>query len=158
MPSPSFVALSTITLASADSSIVFSNIPNTYRDLSILIEARATTSNELRMRLNGDSGNNYPWTQFLPTTSNVGTFSAYPISPNSFLLSTQSAVMTVDIMNYATNGTTKAITSNFRDYGTSQNINIMGGVYNGTSPVTSIEIFMLGNSFEIGSTFSLYGV
>lgn len=54
-----YIALNTITLGSATSSVTFSSIPSSYRDLVCVVEGETASSTRPVMRLNGDSSSSY---------------------------------------------------------------------------------------------------
>jgi hypothetical protein len=61
MPTPTYTPLATVTLASTASSVTFSSIPATYRDLVVVHNNFGTVNNDANsnFRFNGDSGSNY---------------------------------------------------------------------------------------------------
>jgi hypothetical protein len=60
MPTPTYIPLATVTLGSADSSVTFSSIPATYRDLILVLNGTRSTTSGVRARANADAGANYP--------------------------------------------------------------------------------------------------
>jgi hypothetical protein len=55
----SITALSKIILQEASSTVTFSGIPDTYRDLTLVISGQTAASGRPVIRLNGDTGSNY---------------------------------------------------------------------------------------------------
>jgi hypothetical protein len=62
MPTSTYTALANLTLGTAASSITFSNIPATYRDLILITSARSSTTatgvDAIFLRYNSDTGSN----------------------------------------------------------------------------------------------------
>lgn len=69
----SFLIQDTALLAAA-ANITFSSIPSTYSHLRMIYflrSDRAATTDQIRLRLNGDAGANYEWTQFTYAHSSI---------------------------------------------------------------------------------------
>jgi hypothetical protein len=161
MPTPTYTPLATVTLGSSASSVTFSSIPATYRDL-ILVAANTTlsTSGEAfgLLRFNGDSSTIYSRVQMV---GNLGSAQSTAASSENAIYSimvgstTYNSALTIQIMDYS--ATDKHKTVLLRS--SSPNI-VMGaaGRWGSTSAITSIVISPSGTSWATGSTFSLYGV
>jgi len=60
MAAPAMQAIANITLGAASASVTFSNIPQTYRDLYVVISGQTTGAlNNVRVQYNGDTNSNY---------------------------------------------------------------------------------------------------
>jgi hypothetical protein len=59
MATPTYVPLGTITLPSNSSSVTFSSIPATYRDLIIVINGTLSADSSVHVYYNGDTAANY---------------------------------------------------------------------------------------------------
>ena len=59
MPTSTYIALANITLGSSASSVTFSSIPATYRDLILIATHKLTTAGETLIYFNADTGSNY---------------------------------------------------------------------------------------------------
>ncbi len=59
MPSSTYIALATTTLSSTVSSVTFSSIPNTYRDLVLVVRGQTSSTAGASIQFNGDTGTNY---------------------------------------------------------------------------------------------------
>jgi hypothetical protein len=158
----STVALSTITLQSSSNQIVFSNIPNTYRDLILVAHVRITSTAsgcEPRIKFNGDGGSNYPWVQAFGTgsgtVSNSGTFVSMPFTPNYFVSTTNYEPLVFQVFDYSANNKHKSTLSRFGQ--SDQHVNMIAGRWASNAPVNTLTVDMLVTSFSAGSTFSLYG-
>jgi len=158
-----YIALSTITLATATSSVTFGSIPQTYRDLVLVIFARsASTDSNLRLRFNGDSGSNYTYVRMFGNGS-----SAFSDSTGSSGL--QVARLTQNnaaeygtgmnhIMDYSATDKHKTVLS--RTGVASAFTFANAGRWANTAAITSLTFTGYDSGFDIGSgtTFSLYGI
>lgn len=80
MATPTYVPLATTTVTS-DSSVTFSSIPATYRDIIIVVRGNLSGAADVYLRFNGDSGNNYSFVQMAgPVGSSAATLSFAQIS------------------------------------------------------------------------------
>lgn len=162
MPTPTFIALANHTLTGSDSSIVFSSIPGTYRDLVIYMSIKSTGSTtENRIRFNGDASNIYSMVQMggaenNGTVSNTGTTTGGWINPNSALSSAQFNVVTVDILEYSVTNKHKTYLSRFNPE--AGYANALAVRWANLNAINQIEFYTLTNAFAAGSTFALYGI
>jgi hypothetical protein len=168
MPTTTYTPLATITLTSTDSEVVFSNIPNTYRDLILVSTTRNSSQsapfNQYRIRVNSDGGANYSVVRMLGDSNGPGSASesgsteytiyfSEPSSASSF------AVTISQFIDYAQTNKNKVILT--RNDAPSQGIT---GAYvarwGSNTAINSISIFPPPGfgAWAIGSTFSLYGV
>lgn len=168
MPTNTYVALQTQTLSSAVSTITFSSINQGYTDLVLVMNAGQTSPsiNSTRVRVgNGsvDSGSNYSQTVLAGNGS-------------SALSTRQSNISYIDLDYYAApgiSGDLNIIIANFMNYSnTTTNKTVLhraGKATNGTDAIVSlwrstaaintIQLFTAsGNTWTVGSTFTLYGI
>ncbi len=59
MPTPTHIALATTTLSSTVSTVTFSSIPNTYRDLVLVVGGQTSSGSGANIQFNNDTGSNY---------------------------------------------------------------------------------------------------
>lgn len=150
-------ALATTTLASAASTVSFSSISGSYRDLVLICSIIAPTSGSVGMRFNGDTGSNYNdvhfWGTGSSTGSNVRTNNSVGYIGSD---TTTAAPFQINIMDYTATDKHKTVISRF-----SVPTEIVGARamrWASTAAITSLVIFDDSNQFQTGSTFSLYGV
>jgi hypothetical protein len=157
MPTPTYTALATVTLGSSASSVTFSNIPATYRDLILIIEARkTTTSRDIFVTYNDDTNNsNYPRVLVYGTGSSALTATNnYRGIANA---STSQAINRIQIMDYS--ATDKHKTSLVRWDDPGANTVAVAGRWANTAAINKIGLTIDdASSFSSTSTFSLYGV
>jgi hypothetical protein len=153
MPTPTYTPLATVTLGSSASSVTFSSIPATYRDLVVAYNGQTTTGGNIELKVNGDSSN-----------SSVVAAGVFDTTIFSF------AANRTELLNFDV-GRRQTILFNAMDYSATdkhKTILVRGGADNNTgmvafrwastSAVTSLFIACTNGTFNSGSTFSLYGI
>jgi hypothetical protein len=150
-------------LGSAQASITFSSIPQTYTDLYLVFSTRLSTTNGgLRLKVNTSTAN-------LSTRLLYGNGSSATSASDTTYLGTSSnsnhtastfGSGTLYITNYA-GSTTKSFSADIVDEnnGTGATQWITAGLYNSTTAITSLELFgdAAGN-FTQYSSATLYGI
>ena len=161
MPTPTYTALSTITLGSAAASVTFGSIPATYRDLILVIESQSTSTSDARLTINGSSSAIYNYVRMSGTgssaTSGSGTNQTIGvISSQPFSTASQAALLTLHFMDYS--ATDKHKTVLVRSNAASTGVEAIAQRWASTSAITSILVFPSTGSWSTGGVFSLYGV
>jgi hypothetical protein len=163
LPTPTYTPLATVTLGSAASSVTFSSIPATYRDLILVsIYKHDTTATSGAIRFNADSGSNYSYVsmrsrspQSAAASSQTNIFSTFSSTINNV-----EQISVVNIMDYS--ATDKHKTCLIRDASTnaSSELDSVASAqrWSNTSAITSMLVFMRAGNFSAGSNFSLYGI
>ena len=155
-----------MTLGTTATSVTFSSIPATYRDL-ILVSSTAHTGGVgggQRMRLNGDTGSNYPFVQMFgdgsSAISNSGTLDYFTPFINSNPGLSQTVLGITQVMDYSATDKHKTILLTNSSAATSQGPMVAKAAarWANTAAVTTILIYSVSTNIEAGSTFSLYGV
>lgn len=152
------------TLTTAATDLTFSNIPNTYTDLILVINsAVATLNNSSYIQFNGNStGNKYSVTIFSTNGSTITatrytSFNSPYIEWNGIPSTTANETANiVHIMNYANTNVYKTFLcrSNNGTYG----VDGIAGTWRDTSAIDSIKIIQPTYNFSVGSSFTLYGI
>lgn len=153
--------IATQTLGSATSSVTFSSIPSTYTDLVIIANGGITTGpDDVKIRLNGDSGSNYSSTLLRGSGSAV---LSYRVSNQTemfyasyFGSGSGSSVGIINIQNYSNSTTYKTVLC--RGNSAADFVNAAVSLWRSTSAVNSVTLIGGGSTFISGSTFSLYGI
>lgn len=157
--SQDYIPLATVTLASSASSVTFSNIPATYRDLVLLHSSQnSTQAANTWFRYNGDTGSNYNGVVMSSQGGNI-TSSSYSNNGVGFVGSTENGAignLTVNIFDYAQ--TDKHKTAVSRNSVSPNNVSSRVLRWASTSAITSINIQTDGGTWAAGATFSLYGI
>jgi hypothetical protein len=155
-----YVALATNTLASAVGSVTFSSISGAYTDLVLVCNATSSSGspNGLFLQVNSDTGTNYSSTRLYGTGSAVTTVreSTTDRIMTGWTSSTGMTTMITHLMSYANTNVFKTTISRTSD--SVSRVNITAGLWRSTSAITSITVISESTNFNIGSTFSLYGI
>lgn len=162
------VAIATTTLSSAAANITFSGISSAYTDLRLVLVARSnntgTPREDLYIRFNSDTGTNYSTTILYGQDGSAGSFrqttqsriNAYTGLPGT---SGQFSLTMVDIFSYAGSTFKTCLVSVNNDQNTvGGEVNSQVGLYRSTSAITSITVLPQTNSFDTGTTATLYGI
>ena len=159
MPS-ALVPLANLTLGSTASTVTFSSISGSYRDIRLIVSAKDNASQPLKFRFNGDTGTNYNLVEMDGDGSATGSASAANISVGFFsynysaLNATNFSVCTMDVMDYS--ATDKHKIGLIRVSDASQTSGATAIRWASTSAITSLTLVSQG-AFQVGSTFALYG-
>ena len=162
-----YESIATATVTVAQSSVTFSNIPQGYTHLQLRSYWGLTdTGNNtwLNTQFNGDTGSNYSYHAIRSNPSGFVMSASYGTTRVSFGAdnvgsATSYGVSIADILDYSSstkNKTTKAFAG--QDSNGTGTCNIWSGMWNSTSPITSMVIATDASTFRVGSIFSLYGI
>jgi len=161
MPLPSTMTpIATVTLSTSTVSVTFSSIPSTYTDLVIVSQYKSVSNNYYSMRFNGDTASNYSRTELTGNGSAASSsrFSneAYAYVSSIYAPTGEWGLFTSSINNYSNSTTNKTMISrcNSTSIGTNATINL----WRSTAAINTILITAIGNGYDAGSTFTLYGV
>lgn len=152
------VALANTTLGASASSVTFSSIVGTYRDLIVVVNAKNTVGTTgLRMQFNNDTGaTNYSWVLLegngSSATSASTSMEAFIGGPNS----TSDSQQVYNVMDYS--ATNKYKTAIVRADFPSSYVDAIVECWKSTAAITTVKLFPAANQFASGSTFALYGV
>lgn len=160
-----FELIERITVGSGGASTVsFSSIPGTYKNLQLRFSALTGTGANVRYRLNGDSGANYDAREIV-SYGNSGPNTGSSLGDTHPVITvgqaTYPAPGIVDIIDYASTGKYK---SSRILTGTDSNTTDVSRLYfksilwKSTSAVTSVVLTSEGTTFQQYSTFALYGI
>ena len=158
MPTPTYTPLATVTLGTAVSSVTFSSIPATYRDLILVFRGTLTTAtnNELELRINGDTGSNYVRIVVYGDGSSAGSiqdsFNSYRFSYGN---NTNPFTNIVQFMDYS--ATDKHKTMLNRESQANRAVTLSSGRWANTAAMTSLQVFCSQN-IASGTTLNLYGI
>jgi hypothetical protein len=167
MPTPTYDLIASNVLTSAASSVTFSSIPGTYRDLVLvcgnLLNTNPENSNVV-IRINGDTGSNYS----VVTATGSGTNTTSRTASTTFLYadldvvfgntSPQVGLNIIEFMDYSATDKHKTILS--RSNVANRGVGMYAGRWANTAAITSIQALIEASAgqFAIGSSFHLYGI
>jgi hypothetical protein len=167
MPTPTYDLIASNVLTSAASSVTFSSIPATYRDLVLvcgnLLNTNPENSNVV-IRLNGDTGSNYTTLKASGDGTNTDSRS---VSTTFFYTdldipfgntAAQQGLSIVQFMDYSATDKHKTILS--RANVANRGVGMYAGRWANTAAITSVQALIEASAgqFAIGSSFHLYGI
>lgn len=157
MPTPTYIALANLTLSSTDSVVEFASIPNTYRDLVVIVEGTTAASVNGSLYFNGQTsaGSNYSWVRMYGQGSGTGVSNKDATTAFAYDFYTNRTILRIQIMDYSATDKHKTILSR---WDTAQNITGATAMrWANTNAITSLS-FSPGTNFNLGTTFALYGI
>ena len=163
------------TLTGAASSISFTGIPGTYTDLLLVFSGRTDYSGGLNggvqdivVRVNNDSGNNYSFRALYGQTSTAGSFSGSSVSSIHFgnaptANSTASTFCSNElyIPNYAgSTNKSMSLTAVRENNSTFGDVRAIAGLWSSTDAITRVDVITdyPSGSLVSGSSMTLYGI
>lgn len=165
-----YTPIASVTLSSAQSSVTFSNIPQTYTDLVLVTNwASSNSLSFLYIQFNSDTGSNYSFTELYGNGSAAGSYresnQSIPwVSANVGVPSTIKANTIMNFMNYSNSTTYKTWIARMNSVdapsypGTAASV----GLWRSTNAITTITLKNrtsgVDYNFASGSTFNLYGI
>jgi hypothetical protein len=152
--------IATQTLGSAASSITFSSITANWTDLILVFDGSTASNAYPSLRFNGDTGTNYSNTNFRGNGSSAQStrFSSaneMDIAYGSPLSTTQTNFI-IHFMNYSNSTTNKTVLA--RTNNADRETGAAVGLWRSTTAITSITLKTNSPNFNVGSTFTLYGI
>lgn len=158
MPTTTYTPIASQTLSSSASSVTFSSIPATYRDLVLIVDAKAATSSvNFVLRFNSDAsngsavlmrGNGSTTSSFTESVINLASSSAD---------TTNSGLIVAFIMDYSATDKHKTVLA--RGNVASSFTSASAARWASTSAITSIEVRpATADSYAANSSFYLYGI
>jgi len=155
------VPIASVILGAAAPSVTFSNIPQTYTDLVLVIDGTtASTFTQLQVRTNGDTGSNYSTTYLWGTGSAAVSDRDSNISTggmNAGFLGTGQGNNTLHIQNYSNTTTFKTVLA--RSSVPGNRVAATVNLWRSTAAITELRFNLIsGENFASGTTFNLYGI
>ena len=168
----SYESIQTVTVGSTSvADVTFSSIPSTYKHLQIRYLTKSARSgntlDELNLRFNGDTGNNYAHHMIMGTGSTAeanGLIGQNNIELGEGWIGTTTAgsqfgAGVVDILDY----TNTSKNTNIRvlggiDMNGSGRVGLGSGLWMNTSAITSITLYAQNANLVQYSSFALYGI
>jgi hypothetical protein len=158
-PVSTYVPLATYTVTgSPDSSITFSSIPATYRDLVLVVSGTLSATAGFRLRVNNDTGSNYSTVAMKagasPSSEAFTDVQFYP----STVTSASGALFNFVGQFFDYSATDKHKTVLFRASLGAATTEANAARWANTAAINEIDIFLNTGSYNVGSTFSLYAI
>jgi hypothetical protein len=157
---PASNLLSETVLSASQPDITISNLPQSYRDLSIQVIARCDNAavQNLLLRLNGDASTNYDWDQEGSTAgaATAQTGIRVGVVPGTGVTANRAQGGSITIPAYTGTTFQKVVTSQF--YRPDNNSAEPGaGLWKNTAAVTSITLVAAAGNLIAGSVVRVYG-
>jgi hypothetical protein len=156
MPTPTYTALATVTLGTAASSITFSSIPATYRDLVLVGDYAVSANGEIQISLNGSTADRsrvlmygVPAEAGSTTGSNINFAGGY---------TGNRSIGVAQFMDYSATDKHKAILLRTQTASSPTEVVATSARWASTSAITSIGLNFAAGTLSVGTTFSLYGI
>lgn len=155
MPTNTYTSLANLTLGSAAASVTFSSISQAYRDLILVYNGQ--TTGPLGVRVNGDSGTNYPIVIVENASSYTYSNQAGMLTSNSSWTSNNENMLKLEFFDYSATDKHKTILS--RNSIANTGLVLMNAArWTNTSAITTVNVYAWSGSMNAGSSLSLYGI
>lgn len=159
--------IATTTLTGSQSTVSLSSISSSYTDLICVISRKTNSSvyEDMRMQINGDTGNSY-------STTTIGAYSTSSFESLRYANYSSSVFVDVDagssktanyfnpiiiqLMDYSNTTTYK--TWLVRGGNTETGVEAMAGLWRSTAAINSLTFSLTASTFATGSTFTLFGI
>ena len=157
-PVSTYVALQTITLGASASSVTFSSIPATYRDLVCVVAGQATGNSSIIAVINSDTTGHYSYVRMEGdgSSTNSASSSVLAFAVVGRISGSVESTNVFTVMDYSATDKHKTILG--RGDAPNDRTRAVAARWPSTSAVTSLEVKPDGQSFDSGATISLYGI
>jgi hypothetical protein len=155
-------AIVSVSLTASQASVNLGSIPSTYTDLVLVVTGKTTTADSLICRINKDTGSNYSRTTLgADGTSSQSTRatndSRAVVGTYGYLGTTVGYINTLFINNYSSTTSYKQILN--KTGNGANGVSAVANLWRSTSAVSTITLYTdSGYSFDVGTTFNLYGI
>jgi hypothetical protein len=158
-PVATYIPLQTITLGSAASSVTFASIPQTYRDLIVVIDGETTASCRPQLRFNGDTGSNYSYVQMAGGGAYSNSGSGTALEAVHEYAVTGRFSLTWQILDASASDRHKSVLMRAGQLPPNgDKIHATAGRWANNTAVTSVTLLTNQNAYASSTTFSLYGI
>lgn len=154
MATATYTALATITLSGNSSSVTFSNIPTSYRDLRVIINGKGSIDENVTYTINGSTAN-FSWLRI----SGNGSTTVTDKNTNNTIgrFGTGDTLVIVDFMDYSATNKEKLFL--IRNNYVGGDVRGLAAKWGSNSAISSISFgIRLSGNYLTGTTFSLYGI
>ena len=153
--------IQTTVLGSSQPSVTFSSLDtysSTYKHLQLRYVWNSTSSAEVNVRYNGDTGSNYRRHYLQGDGSSVISASDLSAAVGGYNIVTNPTATIIDILDFSNSSKTKTSRTMW-GFTTSGYIALASGLWFATpQAITSIVLSPTAGNFATGSRFSLYGI
>ena len=154
-----YVALANITLGSSASSVTFSSIPATFRDLVLVVNGKATAGGSAcRFRVNGDTGTNYSYVRMYGFSGGTGSdTNTQPFIDIGAMNTSDGLLNITNIMDYSATDKHKTVLVRAQESALGA-VLATAGRWANTAAITSVTVYAGSDQFAAGTTVALYGI
>lgn len=163
MPTPTYDLIASNVLTTNTTSITFSSISASYRDLVLVIDGAGGNGDFYpRLQFNSDTGANYAWLDMQGNGSSSqssfgNTETGQQIANGVFFSISNRTQIIANILDYST--TNKHKTSISKSSRANQVTALVGGRWANTAAINTIRLYSAnGNSLATDTTIYLYGI
>lgn len=154
----SITAIGSITLQASSSSVIFSSIPNSYRDLIFIVDGNVTGSLTTQLRFNSDGGSNYLHVSAASDNAN----NRYSVSGTTTFINAAPDFGTNTRFNQHYYIFDYAQTDKHKAVGVKHGLgdlspNMVAARWASSAAINTIELSSSANAFAVGTRVSLYG-
>jgi hypothetical protein len=158
----SYESIATVLVGSGgSSSISFSSIPSGFKHLQVRMRTKTTNSLDINFRFNGDTGNNYTSHGIYGDGSSAQAITPYISTSTGYIGYSPSinGASILDVLDYSETTKYKTCrTLHGNDNNGTGYMMLNSSVWLSTSAITSMTILVASGTFEINSSFALYGI
>lgn len=156
MPLATYTPLANITLSSAQQSVTFANIPNSYESLILVLNAGCSQNSYCGIQFNGDTGSNYSFVDATfegAVASNSGSNTWIP----QRFTGTANNLVIYQIDDYSVTDKQKNVL--VRNNRPNDFVYMAAGRWANTAVINQIVVDVEGTrTWNTGSTFALFGI
>jgi hypothetical protein len=156
MPTPTYIALANITLGSSASSVSFSSIPATYRDVVLVADYAGSANAGTPLSINGSTAN-LSRVLIYAVPSEANTTTASDVNLGGIYLGNRTLSI-CQFMDYSATDKHKTILLKAGTTPNTSEVVATAGRWASTSAITTIGLAPSAGTFSAGSTFALYGI
>lgn len=155
MPQATYIPLATHTLTGNDTEVIFSSIPNTYRDLILIVDGTASPTTNIFIRFNGDNTNSNYSRVFMLGTGSTTQSGSTALNDWGVLVSSGRSTNILQFMDYSATDKHKTALIRSNNGGTLDVIAYAGRWAN-TAAINQISV--VATTMLTGTTLNLYGI
>lgn len=158
MPTPTYTPLANLTLGAAASSVTFSSISQAYRDLVVVVAGNGTTTFQVNVTLNNDTGANYTQVHMRGSAgafSSSTTVSSAPLAPVADP-TTSPGMYFINLLDYSATDKHKILLS--QGMASVGPANMVSTRWANTAAVTTLKLQTASSTFAAGCSFALYAI
>lgn len=157
MPTLTYIPIATATVSgSSTNAVTFNSISSAYTDLVVVVGGKASTSDGLLLRFNGDSAGNYARTYGYGTGAGHGQGRQTANTEVNATITTTNGQTVYHINNYQSTSMYKTVLlrNDYIDNATVFSVS----TWKNTATITSIVVSLSTYNFAAGTTVTLYGI